>query len=36
MALSYSWEIPAKKYERIYKAACKEHRGVSWSLPKKW
>jgi starch synthase len=36
MALSYSWEIPAKKYVRIYKAACKEHRGVAWSLPKKW
>jgi starch synthase len=36
MVLSYSWEIPAKKYVRIYKAACKEHRGVTWSIPKKW
>jgi starch synthase len=36
MALSYSWEIPAKKYVRIYKAACKEHKGQTWSLPKKW
>jgi starch synthase len=36
MALSYSWEIPAKKYVRIYKAATKEHRGLGWTLPKKW
>lgn len=36
MALSYSWEIPAKKYVRIYKAAMKERQGVAWSLPKKW
>jgi starch synthase len=36
MALSYSWEIPAKKYVRIYKAACKEHKGLAWALPKKW
>lgn len=36
MNMSYSWEIPAKKYERIYKAAMKEHRGQPWSLPKKW
>jgi starch synthase len=36
MALSYSWEIPAKKYVRIYRAACKEHKGEAWSLPKKW
>jgi starch synthase len=36
MALSYSWEIPAKKYVRIYKAACKEHRGLAWQIPKKW
>ncbi|HEY6737053.1 MAG TPA: glycogen/starch synthase [Candidatus Saccharimonadia bacterium] len=36
MALSYSWEIPAKKYVRIYKAACKERAGQSWSIPKKW
>jgi starch synthase len=36
MALSYSWEIPAKKYVRIYKAALKEHQGLSWSIPKKW
>jgi starch synthase len=36
MALSYSWEIPAKKYVRIYKAACKEHKGLAWSIPKKW
>jgi starch synthase len=36
MAMSYSWEIPAKKYERLYRAAIKEHRGLPWSLPKKW
>jgi starch synthase len=36
MALSYSWEIPAKKYVRIYKAAIKEHRGQTWSIPKRW
>ncbi|HSX02050.1 MAG TPA: glycogen/starch synthase [Candidatus Saccharimonadia bacterium] len=36
MALSYSWEIPAKKYERMYKAAVKEHRGEPWQIPKKW
>jgi len=36
MALSYSWEIPAKKYVRIYKAACKEQRGQEWALPKRW
>jgi starch synthase len=36
MALSYSWEIPAKKYVRIYKAAIKEHKGLAWSIPKKW
>lgn len=36
MALSYSWEIPAKKYVRIYKAAIKEHAGKSWSIPKRW
>ncbi len=36
MALSYSWEIPAKKYVRIYKAACKEKAGIVWSIPKKW
>jgi starch synthase len=36
MALSYSWEIPAKKYVRIYKAAIKEKTGKSWSIPKKW
>jgi starch synthase len=28
MAMSYSWEIPAKKYVRIYRAAIKEHQGV--------
>ena len=36
MALSYTWEIPAKKYVRLYKAAMKEHRGVHWQIPKKW
>jgi starch synthase len=36
MALSYSWEIPAKKYARIYRAALKEKAGKSWSIPKKW
>ncbi len=36
MALSYSWEIPAKKYARIYRAAAKEKSGKSWSIPKKW
>jgi len=36
MALSYSWEIPAKKYVRIYKAAIKEHQGLAWSIPKRW
>jgi starch synthase len=36
MALSYSWEIPAKKYVRIYKAAMKERKGLTWALPKKW
>ncbi len=36
MALSYSWEIPAKKYARIYRAAIKEHRGEEWHIPKKW
>ncbi|HVQ44390.1 MAG TPA: glycogen/starch synthase [Candidatus Saccharimonadia bacterium] len=36
MALSYSWEIPAKKYVRIYKAALKEKAGASWSIPKRW
>ncbi len=36
MALSYSWEIPAKKYVRIYKAAVSEHRGLAWSIPKRW
>ncbi len=36
MALSYSWEIPAKKYARIYRAAIKEHAGLDWSIPKKW
>jgi len=36
MALSYSWEIPAKKYVRIYKAACKERKGLTRALPKKW
>jgi starch synthase len=36
MALSYSWEIPAKKYVRIYRAAVKEKAGKSWSIPKKW
>ena len=36
MALAYTWEIPAKKYVRIYKAAIKEHNGQEWSLPKKW
>jgi starch synthase len=36
MALSYSWEIPAKKYVRIYKAAIKEHKGLAWQIPKKW
>jgi starch synthase len=36
MALSYSWEIPAKKYVRIYKAAVKEHKGLPWQIPKKW
>jgi starch synthase len=36
MALSYSWEIPAKKYVRIYRAAVKEHRGEEWHIPKKW
>jgi starch synthase len=36
MALSYSWEIPAKKYVRIYRAAIKEHRGLPWTIPKKW
>lgn len=36
MALSYSWEIPAKKYVRMYRAAVKEHRGLPWQIPKKW
>lgn len=36
MALSYSWEIPAKKYVRIYRAAIKEHCGAAWAIPKKW
>jgi starch synthase len=36
MALSYSWEIPAKKYARIYRAAIKEKAGKSWSIPKRW
>lgn len=36
MALSYSWEIPAKKYVRMYKAAMKERRGETWQIPKKW
>jgi len=36
MALSYSWEIPAKKYVRIYKAAIKEKSGKAWSIPKRW
>jgi starch synthase len=36
MALSYSWEIPAKKYVRMYKAAVKEHKGLPWQIPKKW
>jgi starch synthase len=36
MALSYSWEIPAKKYVRIYKAAIKEKAGKVWSIPKRW
>lgn len=36
MDLSYSWEIPAKKYVRIYKAAMKERRGQVWSIPKRW
>ena len=36
MALSYSWEIPAKKYVRIYRFAMKEHKGQTWSIPKKW
>lgn len=36
MELSYSWEIPAKKYVRIYKAAMKEKAGKVWSIPKRW
>lgn len=36
MALSYSWEIPAKKYVRMYRAAIKEHNGEPWQIPKKW
>jgi starch synthase len=36
MALSYSWQIPAKKYVRMYRAALKEHRGEPWQIPKKW
>jgi starch synthase len=36
MALSYSWEIPAKKYARIFRAAVKEKTGKSWSIPKRW
>ncbi len=36
MAMSYSWEIPAKKYVRMYQAASKEHRGEHWQIPKKW
>jgi starch synthase len=36
MALSYSWEIPAQKYVRIYRAAMKEHQGLPWKLPKRW
>ncbi len=36
MALSYSWEIPAKKYVRMYRAAIKEHQGQPWQIPKKW
>jgi starch synthase len=36
MALSYSWEIPAKKYARIYRAAIKEKAGKSWTIPKRW
>lgn len=36
MALSYSWEIPAKKYVRMYKAATKQHQNLPWSIPKKW
>ncbi len=36
MVLSYSWEIPAKKYVRMYKAAIKEHHGLPWQIPKKW
>jgi starch synthase len=36
MAMSYSWEIPAKKYVRIYRAAVKQHAGQDWSIPKKW
>lgn len=36
MLLSYSWEVPAKKYVRIYKAAIKEERGEPWQIPKKW
>jgi len=27
MGMSYSWEIPAEKYEHLYKAAVKEHKG---------
>lgn len=36
MALSYSWEIPATKYELIYKVAIKERAGRPWSLPEEW
>jgi len=36
MALSYSWEIPAKKYVRMYKAAVKEHQNMPWKIPNKW
>lgn len=36
MAMSYSWEIPAKKYVRLYRAAMKEQRGEHWAIPKRW
>jgi starch synthase len=35
MLISYSWELPAKKYVRIFKAAIKERAGQPWSISKR-
>lgn len=35
MLMSYSWELPAKKYVRIFKAAVKERAGQPWSISRR-